>query len=123
MLEPVQFVDATPVLASLDIRRSVDFFVSKLGFDEVYAVQGEYGVVRNGPVGIHFWACSNPDIPGATSCRVQVRNVDQLYQQCQAHGIVHPNAKLEDKPWGSREFSITDIDGNLVAFYAPAEPR
>jgi catechol 2,3-dioxygenase-like lactoylglutathione lyase family enzyme len=121
MSDAVQFVDATPVLASLDIRRSVDFFVSKLGFKELYAVQGEYGVVRNGEVGIHFWACSDPKIPGATSCRVQVRNIDQLSQQCEAHGIVHPKGKLEAKPWGSREFSITDVDGNLVAFYEPAE--
>lgn len=123
MSDAVQFVDATPVLASLDIRRSVDFFVTKLGFDEVYAVQGEYGVVRNGPVGIHFWACSDPAIPGATSCRVQVRNVELLFQRCDALGIVHPKARLESKPWGTREFAITDLDGNLVAFYEPVESK
>ncbi|WP_342117558.1 bleomycin resistance protein [Pseudoduganella sp. OTU4001] len=119
MSVPVQLVDATPVLASLDVRRSVDFFVSKLGFSEVYAAQGEYGIVRSGPVGIHFWACSDPGIPAATSCRVQVRGIGQLYEHCKAAGIVHPNAPLASKPWGSSEFAILDPDSNLVTFYEP----
>jgi catechol 2,3-dioxygenase-like lactoylglutathione lyase family enzyme len=114
-----QFVDATPVLASLDIGRSVAFFVDLLGFQELYAVQGEYGVVRNGPVGIHFWACTDPCIPKATSCRVQVRGIERLYQHCKAVGIVHPNAPLGSKAWGSTEFAILDPDSNLVTFYEP----
>jgi catechol 2,3-dioxygenase-like lactoylglutathione lyase family enzyme len=119
MSNPMQCVDATPVLASLDIQRSVDFFVSKLGFDSLYAKQGEYGVVRNGPVGIHFWACSDPAIPKATGCRVQVREIGQLYQHCQALGIVHPNSTLASTAWGSDEFAILDPDNNLVTFYQP----
>jgi hypothetical protein len=114
-----QFVDATPVLASLDIRRSVDFFVSKLGFAEVYAVQRQYGIVRNGPVGIHFWACSDPSIPKATSCRVHVRGIEQLHEHCRSLEIVHPNAPLAAKPWGSKEFAILDPDSNLVTFHEP----
>jgi hypothetical protein len=50
----IQFVSATPVLASLDIERSIEFFVSKLGFTRVHVSQGEYGIVANGPVEIHF---------------------------------------------------------------------
>jgi catechol 2,3-dioxygenase-like lactoylglutathione lyase family enzyme len=119
MSGPVQFVDATPVLASLDIQRSVDFFVSKLGFDSLYAKQGEYGIVRNGPVGIHFWACSDPAIPKATGCRVQVRQIAQLFQHCQSLGIVHPNSPLHSTPWGADEFAILDPDNNLVTFYQP----
>lgn len=115
----VQYLDATPVLASLNIRRSVDFFVSRLGFSEVYAVPGEYGIVRNGPVGLHFWACSDPGIPKATGCRVQVRAIEQLHDHCQSIGIVHPNAPLQAKPWGHNEFAILDPDSNLITFYEP----
>lgn len=114
---PVQFIAATPVLASLDIERSVDFFVSKLGFTKVYAVQGEYGIVSNGAVSIHFWSGTDPSIPKATGCRVQVVGIEQLFQRCQSLAIVHPNAPLEAKPWGNKEFAITDIDGNLITFH------
>ncbi|ANQ86876.1 putative bleomycin resistance protein [Azoarcus olearius] len=117
MSESIQFVAATPVLASLDIERSVDFFVSQLGFTKLYAAQGEYGIVSNGAVNIHFWACPDAGIPKATSCRVQVCGIEPLYRRCQALGIVHPNAPLERKPWGNHEFGILDPDGNLVTFH------
>jgi predicted N-acetyltransferase YhbS/catechol 2,3-dioxygenase-like lactoylglutathione lyase family enzyme len=112
-----RFISATPVLASLDIGRSVRFFCEKLGFEEVYAAPGEYGIVRKGPVGIHFWACSDADIPKATSCRIQVLGIEELFRKCEALGIVHPNAALDTKPWGSKEFAILDVDGNLVTFH------
>jgi hypothetical protein len=30
---------------------------------------------------------------------------------------VHPNGKIGDMWWGTREFAVLDPDGNLVAFY------
>lgn len=116
----IQLIAATPVLASLDIDRSVDFFVSKLGFQSVYAVAGQYGIVNHGAVHIHFWACSDPQIPKATGCRVQVAGIDGLYQHCLAHDIVHPNAHLGTTPWGNKEFAILDPDSNLVTFHEAA---
>ncbi len=116
MAQNIAFISATPVLASLDIARSVDFFCSRLGFTKLYAEQGSYGVITRGSVGLHFWACNEAHIAENTSCRVQVSGIEALYAQCQAHGIVHPNAPLADKPWGSREFAIVDPDRNLVTF-------
>jgi hypothetical protein len=113
----IEFVAATPVLASLDIERSVSFFESKLGFTRMHAVQGVYGVVNHGNIGIHFWACNDRKIAEATSCRVRVIGVEALYHHCKAENIVHPNAPLERKPWGTLEFAILDPDGNLVVFH------
>ncbi len=110
-------LSATPILASLDIARSVDFFCTRLGFTRIYAVQGEYGIVQRGPVSIHFWACTERHIAENTACRIQVSGVDALYAQCQPLGIVHPKAALADQPWGSREFGVLDPDSNLITFY------
>ncbi len=118
----IQFVSATPVLASLDIEQSVEFFVSKLGFTREYASQGEYGIVSNGPVEIHFWACADRRIAEATSCRVQVHGVQALHARCASQAIVHPNAPLDTKPWGTKEFAILDPDGNLVTFFEDVAP-
>ena len=117
MNDDTQFLAAVPVLASLDIRRSVDFFASKLGFTVVYAAQDVYGIVSRGAVSIHFWACSDPAIPSATGCRVGVTNIDALYARCSEQAIVHPNAALKTTEWGSREFAIIDADSNLVTFF------
>jgi hypothetical protein len=116
-----EFIAATPVLASLDIERSAEFFSSKLGFAKVFVAQGSYGIVSNGPVTIHFWACTNRHIAEATSCRVQVQGIEGLHALCESHTIVHPNAPLESKPWGTKEFAILDPDGNLVTFHENAD--
>jgi len=111
------FLSATPVLASLDIQRTVHFFESKLGFTKLHAEQGVYGIVTQGPIYIHFWACNDKAIAEVTSCRVQVSGIQALYERCKAESIVHPNAPLQGKPWGTLEFAILDPDGNLVTFH------
>lgn len=121
MAKTTEFVIATPVLASLDIKRSVGFFCSKLGFTKIHEEQGAYGIVSSGSVSIHFWACADRKIAEATGCRVGVRGIDHLYAQCVKSGIVHPKAPLAKAPWGSQEFAILDPDGNLVTFYEPAD--
>jgi hypothetical protein len=114
---PTRFLSATPVLASLDIERSVGFYGKRLGFSSVFVDPGVYGVVSRGPVSLHFWACSERHIAENTSCRVQVEGIDALFADCLAHGIVHPRGHLEAKHWGSIEFGILDPDGNLVTFF------
>lgn len=116
-----QFLAATPVLASLDIERTAAFFETALGFAKIYVAQGEYGVVSRGNVSIHLWACNDKRIAEATGCRVRVTEVKDLYRHCKNLGIVHPNAHLEKKPWGTIEFAILDPDGNLIAFHEDIE--
>lgn len=115
-MSETQFLSAIPVLASLDIRRSVDFFSTVLGFSVRHAEQGAYGVVTRGAVGVHFWACDDRRYPENTSCRIRVEGIEVLYDTCQRAGIVHVRAPLATKPWGTREFGILDPDGNLVTF-------
>ena len=116
MSTDTQFISATPVLASLDIARTVAFYREQLGFSVLYAEQDAYGVVMRGSVSLHFWACKDRHIAENTSCRVRVDGIDALYADCLARAIVHPNAPLAAKPWGAREFAIVDPDGNLVTF-------
>jgi hypothetical protein len=54
-----------------------------------------------------------------TMIRLGVRGIDDLYGHCLENEIAHPNAPLAEQPWGFREFSVTDADGNLVTFFEP----
>lgn len=108
---------ATPVLPSLNIARTVEFYCDTLGFDQVHAVPREYAIVDYGPVELHFWHTEDPALPKVSGCRVKAAGIGPLYAHCEAAGIVHPNAALVDKPWGTREFGILDPDGNLLTFY------
>ena len=111
------FINAVPVLASLDMARTVAFYVRVLNAKQVYAQPGEYGIVSLGGLELHFWACQDPEIPRQTSCRFKVAGIASLHAQCMAQNAVHPNGGLRNQPWGTQEFSLLDEDGNCVTFY------
>jgi len=111
---PARLISAIPKLASLDIARSLSFF-ERLGFCSRFS-SPSYGVAERDGVAIHFWRCSDPRIPNETGCRIIVEGIDELHATYAALDVVHPNGQLEAKPWGVREFSILDVDGNLVTF-------
>jgi catechol 2,3-dioxygenase-like lactoylglutathione lyase family enzyme len=109
-----RLIAATPKLASLDIERSLIFF-ERLGFKRLHT-STDYGVARRDSVSVHFWLCSDPRTPKETGCRISVEGIGELFETYSKLGVVHPNGQLEPKPWGMREFSILDADGNLVTF-------
>lgn len=116
----VRFNSAIPKLASLDIARSVAFY-EKLGFRRA-AVHEGMAIVIQDDVELHFWLTTDPSIPGATGCRINVGGIDALYELYLPLEVVHPKAPLRDEPWGLREFSIVDIDGNLLTFASRISP-
>jgi hypothetical protein len=109
-----RLIAAIPKLASLDVERSMSFF-ERLGFQRLHS-SPEYGVARRDNVSVHFWLCHDPRIPTETGCRISVEGIDDLFDSYDKLGVIHPNGRLESKPWGTREFSILDTDGNLVTF-------
>ena len=109
-----RLIAAIPKLASLNIERSLTFF-ERLGFTRLHT-SDDYGVARRDSVSVHFWLCSDPRTPKETGCRISVKAIGELFETYSKLGVVHPNGQLESKPWGMREFSILDADGNLVTF-------
>lgn len=111
---------ACPVLASLDMFKTVAFYEEKLGFKKSY-LDENYGIVHRDDITIHFWKCDNKIFPMNTGCYVIVNEVDELYKEMQQAGVVHPNGKLRNHPHQMREFAILDEDGNLIKFGQPIE--
>lgn len=106
---------AAPVLASLKMSESLDFYVQKLGFRQTYGDEG-YGIVEREGIVIHFWKCNDRIHPENTSCYIYVDEVDKLYEEMSAAGVIHPNGPLKNHPHGMREFAILDNFGNLIRF-------
>ena len=116
-----QFVSAVPIIPARDVEVSTGWYRDRLGFT-VFHTEREYGIVGRGESWIHFWGPSEIEPARSnTMIRLGVRGIDELYEQCVRDEIVHPNARLEEKPWGFREFSVTDHDGNLVTFFEPPD--
>lgn len=107
---------AIPVLASLNIDKTVTFYKEKLGFNKIGWKDKNYAVIGRDKVEIHFWKCNNKIHPENTSCYIHVEDVDELYDEMKTAGVVHPNGPLQNQPWGMREFAILDKDGNMIKF-------
>ena len=104
-----------PVLPSLDLDASLAFYETQLGFRRHIESDDYAGVERDG-VQIHLWLCDDRNIAENTSCRINMTGIDTLYALCRDRDVVPPDAAIEEKPWGFREFSVVDPSGNLVIF-------
>lgn len=108
-----KLLQGIPVLPSLDLEATLDFYESKLGFRRHIESEDYAGVERDG-VQLHFWLCRDATVPATTTCRINVTGVDALRAACLAGVEVGEVAQPEARPWGFREFSVTDPSGNVV---------
>lgn len=75
-----------------------------------------YGGVSE-PLIVHFWFSDEKHILESSGFRIEVEDIETMYVVCQAANCVHPNAPLETKTWGVREFGTLDPSGVLVTIY------
>jgi catechol 2,3-dioxygenase-like lactoylglutathione lyase family enzyme len=123
-----------PALPSSDMERSIAFYRDRLGLALGYHNEGFAKLTKDG-IELHLWAATDETwksrsggtcpvvsgaesfIAGTASCRIEVEGVADLYRVIEPLGLLHPNAKLADTDFGTREFGVLDPDGNLVTFF------
>ena len=106
------FDRAIPVLASLDIAASLDFF-RKLGFETHNLADNNYGITIREQIEIHFWLCMDRHIAENTSCYVRVNDIHALHADIAERVDV---GDVVETPWGMDELYVWDPSGNLVKF-------
>lgn len=108
-----------PKLPMRDKNVTKDYYVNKLGFQILGNNDfDEYLMVKKDNIEIHFFEFKDLD-PKENYGQVYVRtnDIENLYQTLLENKIlIHPNGKLETKPWGQREFALLDPDNNLLTF-------
>jgi hypothetical protein len=96
-----------------------DFYVHQLGFTEFGSANFEgYLMLERDDVQLHFFEFKTLD-PKENYGQVYIRTdaIEELYESLLLKNVViHPNGKLESKPWGQKEFSLLDPDTNLLTF-------
>lgn len=126
-----------PALPVQDIRQSMEFYTTKLGFVVRHHEEGFCIVVRD-EVEIHLWKsadeswknkgmalvaepiCSGAEsfLVGTASCRIEVQGIDELYKEYKTTGVLYnADTVVVDQPWGDREFPTLDHHRNLLTFY------
>ena len=105
-----------PKLPMRDKAATKEFYIRKLDFQEI-SDYGDYLLIKKDHIEIHFFEFKALD-PKENYGQVYIRtnDIDRLYQTFSTTGAIHPNGKLETKPWGQKEFSMLDPDNNLLTF-------
>lgn len=104
-----------PELPVVDVERAQRYYRDTLGFEVGWLYPGsDIGAVSRGEVGIFFRRRQPPFEPAVHW--VFAEDVDATYAELKALGanIVEP---LERKPWGLRQFTVVDLDGNRFYFH------
>jgi hypothetical protein len=95
------------------------FYVSLLGFKKFGSAQFDgYLMLERDGQQIHFFefvALEPKENYGQVYIRVD--DIATLYQSYLDSGVtIHPNGTLRTKAWGQTEFSVLDVDNNLLTF-------
>jgi catechol 2,3-dioxygenase-like lactoylglutathione lyase family enzyme/heme-degrading monooxygenase HmoA len=111
-----------PVLPSRDIRASIDFYVTRLGFSLQFQDSTEeprYASLRRDDVELHIrwhdpaeWeAVERPAL------RFVVPDVLSLLEEYKDKGVFHERTAIRETTWDTREFAFFDPDQNGLTFY------
>jgi uncharacterized glyoxalase superfamily protein PhnB len=105
-----------PELPVADVERAQQYYRDTLGFEIAWLEPDKSigAVSRPGQVAIFFRRRQKPFEPAVHW--VFAEDIDAAYQELQSSGanIVDP---LQKRPWGLRQFTIEDLDGNIFYFH------
>ena len=105
----------TPELPVEDVERAQQYYRDVLGFEIGWLYPGGgIGAVSRDNAVIFFRRRERPFEPAIHW--VFAAEIDAMYEDLRSRGarIVEP---LEKKPWGLRQFTVEDIDGNRFYFH------
>jgi uncharacterized glyoxalase superfamily protein PhnB len=107
-----------PELPSADLGRAVAYYAQKLGFEVAMRLpENEYAIVERDGVAIHlFNDQSTKSAP--VGVHIFTSDLDQLFAEFQTKGATITQ-KIEQKPWGNRDFRVRDEFGNELKFTEP----
>lgn len=110
--------------AGSDVEVAIAFYEQQLGFTTLYK-EGDpvtMAIVKRDSAEIFLQKNDDKHLAEWTTFRIQVTHIEQLYAEFQQKGgkMIHPNGKLETKPWGTKEFVVLDPAGVDITFYEAA---
>ncbi len=117
------FNQVQPILGTRDVAKAVRFYVERLGFTLAFGVptnEGNYVGLRRDSVVLHMQFQYEHEM-GTIRLRIVVDDPDALYAEYKDKDVFYEGTRLQDTPWGTREFALYDLDRNSLTFYRDLE--
>jgi DNA-binding MarR family transcriptional regulator/catechol 2,3-dioxygenase-like lactoylglutathione lyase family enzyme len=109
----------SPIFPVRDLRAALAHYAA-LGFTTVaYEDAGDYGFADRDGTGLHLAADAGHDPARGSSAYLYVGDADALYAQWSQPDIGGRTEPVGPMPYGLREGSHVDPDGNLIRFGSP----
>jgi catechol 2,3-dioxygenase-like lactoylglutathione lyase family enzyme len=126
-----------PALPVRSVAAAVARYGDAFGFAVEHADEG-FAVVRRDDAVLHLWGATDEGwrerdgladqpvrsgaesfLAGTASCRVECADLDALFAELRAAGVLHPVSAegVASTDFGTREFHALDLDGNLLSFF------
>jgi catechol 2,3-dioxygenase-like lactoylglutathione lyase family enzyme len=118
-MQTAVFNQVQPILGTRDVAQAVRFYVERLGFTLAFGVptnEGNYVGLRRDSVVLHMQFQYEHEM-GTIRLRIVVDDPDALYAEYKDKDVIHEGTRLQDTPWGTREFALYDLDRNSLTFY------
>jgi len=98
-----------------DVERAQEYYARIFGCTVEWLYPGkEVGAVSNGETAIFFRKRACPFEPAVHW--IYCSNVDDSFDKLHKAGATIVE-EIEDKPWGMRQFTVQDLDGNIFYFH------
>ena len=112
-----QFRRFSPIFPVRDLTAALAHYAS-LGFETVaYEGGADYGFANRDGIGLHFALDPEHDrAHGGGSTYLYIRDADALFDEWSKPGVGGVTRPVVPTPYGLREGSHTDPDGNLIRF-------
>ncbi len=110
----------TPILRSFDEAQARAFYVDFLGFRVLFQHRFHEGAplylgLRRDQCELHLSEHHGDACPGS-SMRIAVSDVDGLCAELRAKACATARPEVQEMPWGTRDFTVTDPFGNRLTF-------
>jgi catechol 2,3-dioxygenase-like lactoylglutathione lyase family enzyme len=115
MTENPDRIEVLPVLPSLDIQQTFDFYTTLLGFSEVVYRVDDYLILRRPDMELHFRLTDDRTLCERTSVYLRGGGIGDLHREFSERDV--PTlTPMAVRPWNMEEFYIHDPHGNLLRF-------
>ena len=112
-------LEVQPILGTRDLPRAIDFYTRNLEFQLAFQDNSEnpnYVGFRRDKVELHMQFQFEHEM-NRSRLRFLIEDPDALFEQFCIRGVECSPAGIQSTAWGTREFSLFDLDRNALTFY------
>jgi catechol 2,3-dioxygenase-like lactoylglutathione lyase family enzyme len=118
----MRILSAAAQLGTTDLDRAIAFYTGKLGLSLAFRYEDFYAGIQAGTQIFHLKLVDDPDPRIAAVSAydgfhlyLETDDAAAAAETFRRNGVAFVR-DLEDKPWGMREFVVTDDDGHILYF-------